>query len=78
MRRSDRFEPQIYLAASFASALLEPLGALPFIVNLWGETGKGKSVNLMLAASVWAEPSFEFMGDAKASNPDRFSYKFKI
>ena len=67
VRRSDRFEPQIYLAASFASALLEPLGALPFIVNLWGETGKGKSVNLMLAASVWAEPSFDFMGDAKAT-----------
>jgi len=67
VRQSDRFEPKIYLAASFASVLVEPLGALPFIVNLWGETGKGKTVALMLAASVWAEPSHDFMADAKAT-----------
>ena len=30
---------------------------LPFIVNLWGSTGKGKTVALMMAASVWADPS---------------------
>ena len=50
-------EPQIYLAASFASVLISKLNMLPFIVNLWGSTGKGKTVALMLAASVWADPS---------------------
>lgn len=51
------YEPQLYLAASFASVLLKPLNMLPFIVNLWGSTGKGKTVAMMLAASVWANPS---------------------
>lgn len=51
------YEPQLYLAASFASVLLKPLNMLPFIVNLWGSTGKGKTVAMMLAASIWANPS---------------------
>ena len=45
------------MAASFASVLLKPLNMLPFIVNLWGSTGKGKTVAMMLAASIWANPS---------------------
>lgn len=57
IRRTNRFEPKIYLAAAFASVLIEPLNALPFIVNLWGDTGKGKTVALMFATSVWACPS---------------------
>lgn len=49
---------KIMLAASFASALVEPLGALPFFVHLWGvDSGTGKTVALMLAASVWGDPS---------------------
>jgi hypothetical protein len=44
------------LAASFASILVKPLNALPFFVDLWGETEGGKSVALMVAASVWADP----------------------
>ena len=47
---------RIVLAASFASVLVEPMECLPFIVHLWGTTGKGKSVALMTAASVWAKP----------------------
>lgn len=54
---TKHYEPQLYLAASFASVLLKPLNMLPFIVNLWGSTGKGKTVAMMLAASVWANPS---------------------
>lgn len=47
----------IMLAASFASALVQPLGALPFFVHLWGvDSGSGKTVALMLAASVWGDP----------------------
>lgn len=47
---------RIVLAASFASVLVEPCGALPFFVHLWGGTETGKTVALMLAASVWANP----------------------
>ena len=48
---------RIVLAASFASPLVSPCGSLPFFVHLWGgESGTGKTVALMLAASVWASP----------------------
>ena len=54
--RTGTVESRILLAASFASALVAPLGALPFIVHVWGGAGTGKTVALMLAASVWANP----------------------
>ena len=57
IRKSGRYEPQLYLAGAFASILLKPLNVLPFILNLWGETGKGKTVALMVACSVWANPA---------------------
>lgn len=57
LRKTGRFEIKVMLAASLASVLLKITGALPFFVDLWGESGKGKSVTLMLAASVWADPS---------------------
>lgn len=48
----------IILAASFASVLLEPLNCLPFFVHLWGvDSGTGKTVALMMAASVWGDPT---------------------
>lgn len=48
---------RIALAASFASVLVPKMGALPFITHLWGGvSGIGKSVALILAASVWAYP----------------------
>ena len=49
---------KIVLAASFASVLLEPLNCLPFFVHLWGvDSGTGKTVALMVAASVWGDPA---------------------
>lgn len=48
---------RLVLDASFASPLVGPLGCLPFFVHLWGmDSGTGKSVAQMLAASVWADP----------------------
>ena len=47
---------RIVLAASFASVLVGPCRCLPFFVHLWGGTEAGKTVALMLAASVWANP----------------------
>lgn len=54
--RNGTVTSRIVLAASFASVLVKPLGGLPFFVHLWGGTETGKTVALMLAASVWANP----------------------
>lgn len=55
--RSGSVMARIALAASFASVLVAPVGTLPFFVHLWGgESGTGKTVALMIAASVWANP----------------------
>ena len=46
------------LAASFASPILSLVGSLPFFVHLWGvDSGTGKTVGLMAAASVWGNPA---------------------
>lgn len=56
--RKDSLAAHIIIAASFASVLVEPLGSLPFFVHLWGsESGTGKTVALMAAASVWGNPA---------------------
>lgn len=68
IRKKRRLELQIYLASALASVLVEPCGTLPFIVSLWGGTGRGKTVALMMATSVWADPSEgQYMTDAKAT-----------
>ena len=68
IRAAGRTEVNLYMLASLASVLVEPCGALPFIVSLWGGTGLGKTVALMLATSVWADPSEgAYMSDAKAT-----------
>ena len=56
--RSMSITAKIILAASFASVLLDPLNCLPFFVHLWGvDSGTGKTVALMVAASVWGDPT---------------------
>ena len=47
---------RIVLAASFASVLVKPCSCLPFFVHLWGGSETGKSLSLVLATSVWANP----------------------
>lgn len=56
LRAFGRIEIKFLLAASFASVLVYLVGGLPFIVDLWGETEGGKTISLMVAASVWADP----------------------
>lgn len=56
LRASGRLEVKLLLAASFASILVQLVGGLPFMIDLWGETEGGKTVSLMVAASVWADP----------------------
>ena len=69
IRKSKRIEAKFLLAASFASVLVKMLGTLPFFVDLWGETEGGKSVSLMLACSVWANPDeSQYIGDFKTTD----------
>lgn len=69
LRSTGKQEIKIMLAASFASVLVKPLGILPFFVDLWGETEGGKSVSLMLATSVWANPdASQYIGDYKSTD----------
>lgn len=68
LRKSGRMEVKLLLAASFSSVLISMLGGLPYFVDLWGETEGGKSVTLMLAASVWADPDeSKYIGDFKTT-----------
>lgn len=69
IRKSKRLEAKFMLEASFASVLIKPLGVLPFIVDLWGETGGGKSISMMLACSVWANPDeHQYIGDFESTS----------
>ena len=47
---------RLIMDASFASPLIAKAGALPFVLHLWGGTGSGKTVGLMVAASIWGNP----------------------
>ena len=65
VRKGGRYEPRLYMAGAFASILLKPLNILPFILNVYGASGGGKTVSIMIATSVWASPSTEhsYMAD---------------
>nr|DAJ98202.1 MAG TPA: active helicase ring shaped helicase [Caudoviricetes sp.] len=69
LRRKGRIETKFLLSASFSSVLVHLLGGLPFFVDLWGETEGGKTVSLMVAASVWANPDeSRYIGDFKTTD----------
>lgn len=68
IRSSGRKEALFCIVCSLASVLINHFNALPFIFNLYGESGKGKTVALMLAASVWANPDGNnYIVDAKST-----------
>lgn len=47
---------RLMMDASFASALISKVSALPFVFHLWGKTGTGKTVALKIAMSIWGDP----------------------
>lgn len=70
VRSGKSVAARIALAASFAAPLVRFCGDLPFIIHLWGDTGCGKTVALLLAASVWCKPDrgsgyIKTLGDTK-------------
>jgi hypothetical protein len=69
IRSKGSFPVRMMMAASFASVLLEMVDALPFFIDLWGDTEGGKTVTLMMAASIWADPSEnKYLGDFKSTD----------
>lgn len=55
LRKNKLFRMQ--LASSFSSPLIEITNSLPFVFHLWGGTGSGKTVGLMVAMSIWGNPA---------------------
>lgn len=47
---------RLFVNASFASVLIGKTNGLSFFLHLWGTSGFGKTVTLMLSASVWGSP----------------------
>lgn len=48
---------RMMVAASFASPLIERVGENPFVLHLFGKTGLAKTVALMVAMSIWGDPT---------------------
>lgn len=62
--------PRIITAAAYASMLLKHIGVNGFCVHIWGESGRGKTVALMLAASVYgdADPKSGIIRNGKTTS----------
>lgn len=55
--RTDSLIARILISASFASVIIKHIGGLPFFTHVWScESATGKTVALMVAASVWGNP----------------------
>lgn len=54
--RSYNIAIRMAMAASFASPLVEIIGQNPFVFHIWGSTGTGKTVSLLIAMSIWGDP----------------------
>ena len=56
VRNGESVPARIALATGFTGPLVGKFDVLPFVVHLWGETGCGKTVAQMLAASIYGNP----------------------
>lgn len=65
---------RLVVDASFASVLLQITGCLPFVTLIYGKTGKGKTVTLQVAASVWGDPANDKLINS-LDNTSNFIYR---
>ena len=56
LRHGSSIAARLMLAAGFASLLVAPMDALPFVLHVWGGTSAGKTVGLMFCASIYGSP----------------------
>jgi len=70
LRAGGSIPARVMLASAFASVLIKPLNALPFIVHCWAnKSGSGKTATMMAVSSVWANPSQgEYMKSFNTTN----------
>lgn len=61
--RAEKSIGRIFLAASFASVILEPCGLLPFFVHAWGGAGNGKAQPL--DTKIITPDGYKLMGDIR-------------
>lgn len=47
---------RIMMDACLASVLIEKIGGLCFVLHLWGASGMGKTVALLVSVSIWGKP----------------------
>lgn len=55
--REKSLDLRLCMAAAFASPTIELIGENPFVFHLWGKTGSAKTVAIMIAMSVFGDPS---------------------
>ena len=56
-RLRENAQMRLVIDASFASPLIDRAGENPFFFHCWGTTSFGKTVALMVAMSIWGDPS---------------------
>ena len=68
IRKSDRFEPKIYIAGALGECPGRTAECLTIRTEPLGDAGKGKTVAIMLAASIWANPwGNDYITDPKST-----------
>jgi len=69
-RNNDHVQERIAMAASFASVLIKPSSSSPFMLDIWGGAGIGKTTILIAAASIWGDPQMPggYIGTFNASD----------
>jgi hypothetical protein len=50
-------EIRLMMAAAFASPLISIINENPFVFHLYGGSGSGKTVTLLMAMSIWGDPT---------------------
>lgn len=69
MRQKRRPELRFMMSAAFASTIVKLCNALPFWASLWGESGGGKTLCLMCAASIFADPcNYRYIADCRQTD----------
>lgn len=53
----NNLDLRLCMAAAFASPIIEIIGENPFVFHLWGGTGSGKTISIMVAMSIFGDPS---------------------
>lgn len=70
IRDNDHLQERIAMAAAFASVLIKPSSSSPFMLDIWGGAGIGKTTILIAAASIWGDPRMPggYIGTFNASD----------